>query len=412
MNAYSLAILLSDQQMAFNLIQSRKVLFKYHWPVVESQTYIDIDCHLLSRMNAYSLAILLSDQQMAFNLIQSRKVLYAGTGDVPDYRDGTKVSFHFRTVKVAADGAEELVIDDTRKCGKPMELIIGKKFKLILWEEWIKSMRVREVSRLVADRVLCTDYPFVSKLSRLVADRVLCTDYPFVSKCYRQFSTKTNGSTGDEEPPPARHCCGMAMKTGLGHEDLDKLVTNPSDLEFTIELLSVESPEDYDKEIWQMNAEEMVNALPIYRRDGNRLYADREYEKAGQLYGKALAIVEQLLLREKPGDEDWARLDAMKVPFLSNLSQCRLIAGDYYQVIEFTTECLQRDPNNTKALFRRAKAHVRVWNSTEARRDFELVSTLDPTLAKAVQKELQALDASEKSSDRKDSQLLRGKLFS
>ena len=51
----------------------------------------------------------------------------------------------------------------------------------------------------------------------------------------------------------------MAMKTGLGHKDLDELVSNPSDLKFTIELLKVENPEDYDKEIWQMSAQELID---------------------------------------------------------------------------------------------------------------------------------------------------------
>ena len=38
---------------------------------------------------------------------------------------------------------------------------------------------------------------------------------------------------GNPEPKP-RHCCGMGFKEGLGHSDLDLLVTNPQDLKFTI----------------------------------------------------------------------------------------------------------------------------------------------------------------------------------
>ncbi|CAG2178472.1 unnamed protein product, partial [Oppiella nova] len=236
---------------------------------------------------------------MALHLIQSRRVLYPGSGDIRDYKDGTKVTFHFRTVKLAADGSggddeDQLqVIDDSRKCGKPMELIIGKKFKLILWEEWLKHMRVGEVSRLVADQRLCTDYPFVSK-------------------CYRKFSHQSNASNGshdeEEDNIPSRRCCGMALKTGLGHQDLDELVTHPCPLQFTIELLSVESPEEYDKELWQMSESELLEAIPRYRTEGNRLYSGGQHREADQLYSKAVAIVEQLLLREKPGDEDYHRL--------------------------------------------------------------------------------------------------------
>jgi AH receptor-interacting protein len=70
-----------------------------------------------------------------------------------------------------------------------MELIIGKQFKLILWEEWIKNMRRNEVSQIIAPKELCTSYPFVSK-------------------CYRKFCNKNNESS-NEEQIPSHHCCGI-----------------------------------------------------------------------------------------------------------------------------------------------------------------------------------------------------------
>ena len=205
---------------------------------------------------------------------------------------------------------------------------------------------------------------------------------------------------------------GMAMKTGLGHQDLDELVSNPSDLQFTIELLSVEYPEQYDKEIWQMSTQEMLDSIPRYRNEGNVLYSNKQYSEAGLLYSKALGIVEQLLLREKPGDEDWHRLDQLKVPLLSNLSQCKLLEHDFYPVIEYTTDVLKRDPNNTKALFRRAKAHQRIWNLEDAKQDFQAVLKLDPSLANTIKKEMNSIEILEKSCNEKDMKLLKGKLFS
>lgn len=38
------------------------------------------------------------------------------------------------------------IIDDSEKMGKPMELILGKKFKMPVWEECLKSMKEGEVS--------------------------------------------------------------------------------------------------------------------------------------------------------------------------------------------------------------------------------------------------------------------------
>ncbi|KAH9421548.1 hypothetical protein DERP_012281 [Dermatophagoides pteronyssinus] len=44
-------------------------------------------------------------------LIRRRKVLIPGKGDVPDYSNGTKVTFHFKTEASYSDDDNEL---DTR----------------------------------------------------------------------------------------------------------------------------------------------------------------------------------------------------------------------------------------------------------------------------------------------------------
>lgn len=155
----------------------------------------------------------------------------------------------------------------------------------------------------------------------------------------------------------------------------------------------------------------MFDSIQTYRTKGNQLYNEKQYSEADLLYSKALAVVEQLLLREKPGDEDWNRLDYMKCPLLSNLSQCRLISKDYYSVIEYTTQVLNRDSNNTKALFRRSKAHQSVWNLENARQDLKRLLELDPSLEKIVNKELKTIDSLEKNSNKNDMNLFKGKLF-
>src|SRR5699024_750094 len=147
---------------------------------------------------------------------------------------------------------------------------------------------------------------------------------------------------------------GMQSKKGYGYSDLDHLVEHPpKKLLFTIEIIQVESPEQVDKEIWLMNEEEMNKNVPVLRKEGNDLFAQKQHLQASLKYRKALAILEQLMIREKPNDEDWLRLDQMKVPLLSNLAQCELFLEDYYQALEHSNEVIQKQPNNVKALFRR-----------------------------------------------------------
>ncbi|XP_077995291.1 AH receptor-interacting protein-like [Glandiceps talaboti] len=310
-----------------------------------------------------------------------KKVLYAGEGDVPDYPDGTRVKFHYKTIKV---DDERTVLDDSKKIDKPMELLMGKQFKLEVWEKCLKTMRANEVAQFTVDESLCSPYPHVAKSLR---------DY----------------NKGVAHPHKT-HCCGIAQfqEAGLGYSDLDELLKTPQPLDFVFELLQVELPGEYKKEAWAMNETEKLDAVPTLREEGNTLYKEKEYSKASEKYAEALGCLEQLLLREKPGDTDWKRLDAMKIPLLLNFAQCKLQLKEYYQVIEHTTSVLDKDENNVKALYRRAKAHSFCWNFVEAKKDFSRVADLDPTLAAAVKKELKTLEDQQKQKDAEDRVKLQG----
>lgn len=57
----------------------------------------------------------------------------------------SQVQFHFQTWKL---GKERVLLDDSKKIGKkePMELVIGQKFKMEVWENIVKLMAVGEVA--------------------------------------------------------------------------------------------------------------------------------------------------------------------------------------------------------------------------------------------------------------------------
>ena len=64
-----------------------------------------------------------------------------------------------------------------------------------------------------------------------------------------------------------------------------------------------------------------------------------------------------------------------------------------------------------KALFRRAKAHVAVWNTEDAVADLNRVTELDSSLERAVKKELSDLEEKRKEKDLEDKQMFQGKIF-
>lgn len=44
------------------------------------------------------------------------------------------------------------MIDDSYKWPKPMEIVMGKKFKLEVWEIILKSMREGEISKFIVNK--------------------------------------------------------------------------------------------------------------------------------------------------------------------------------------------------------------------------------------------------------------------
>ncbi|GFS09792.1 peptidylprolyl isomerase [Elysia marginata] len=298
-----------------------------------------------------------------------KKVLYGAQGDAPSFPDGAKATFHYRTTKT---DEEKTVLDDSRTVGKPMELIFGKKFKLEVWEKLLKTMKVNEVAEFTCDIKHTAVYPLVAKSLRDI------------------YKGKKDGHHHG-----GSHCCGMAAfsQQGMGYCDLDELVKAPQPLCFVLELLKLEQPQQFEQESWSMNHIEKREKIPKLREAGNDSYRNKDYEDAAHKYAQALSMLEDLMLQEKPGDDDWKKLDDLKRPLLLNFSQCKLLTRDFYPVITHTTDVLARDPDNEKALFRRGKAHAAVWNVTEARQDLLRVVELNPKLDGVVHKELAALES-------------------
>ncbi|KAG7196533.1 hypothetical protein KM043_018557 [Ampulex compressa] len=299
-----------------------------------------------------------------------KTVVHAGIKQI-DFVPGAKVLFHFKTTKC---DPERTVIDDSRITNKPMELVLGKQFKLEVWEAIVQKMALMEVALFRVHKSLVTAYPFVSKALR--------------------DSTKVHGEKRNH------HCCGVTLQNnGIGYEDLNDLIKYPQDLEFTIELLEVILPCEYEKEAWQMTEEEKLQSIPSIKEKGNALFNDKKYDAACDTYAKGIGILEQLMLAEKPNEKEWLALNKMKVPLLLNYVQCKLLWKEYYVVIEHCTTILKSEPDNVKALYRRGKAYIGAWEEENAVKDLRRVVELDSSLENAVNKELQAFFAAIKEKD-------------
>ncbi|XP_037317439.2 aryl-hydrocarbon-interacting protein-like 1 [Pungitius pungitius] len=295
-----------------------------------------------------------------------KKILAGGTGPLPHFAPGTKLVFHFQTL---LDDFERTVIDDSRLAGRPAEIFFGKMFKMEVWETLLASMRIGEVAEFWCDAIHTGLYPIVSKGMRLIAQ-------------------------GKDPLENQRHMCGMGNMFNYhstGFPELDELMRTPQSLIFIMELLQVGDPMSYQRESWMMEKDEKLQTVPILHMQGNLLVKQRKYREAASKYKEAVLLLKTVQSREMPGDIDYINLGRMIIPLELNFCQCMLELQEYYEVIDHTTELLEKHKDCVKGYYKRAKAHAAVWNEKEARRDFHMVANLDVTLASLIHRELRAL---------------------
>lgn len=306
-----------------------------------------------------------------------------GPGGRQRFTPGTKATFHYKTLRC---DPERTVIDDSRTNGKPMELIIGKKFKLPVWETVVSSMCEGEVAEFTCDTRHVLVYPMVSKSLRNIA-------------------------VGRDPLEGQRHCCGIGQlhdHHSLGHDDLDQLHANPQPLIFIIDMLKVEEAGTYEQDPWAMTDDEKLSAVPHIHEEGNRLFHEGRVAEAAVKYHDAIACLKNLQMKERPGDEHWMSLDAKITPLLLNYCQCKMLSGEFYEVIEHCTAILSKYEDNVKAYYKRGKALGAVWNEAEARRDLSRAALLDPSLAPLVTRELKVIEARMREKEQEEKGRYRG----
>ncbi|XP_062872945.1 aryl-hydrocarbon-interacting protein-like 1 isoform X2 [Trichomycterus rosablanca] len=300
-----------------------------------------------------------------------KTILYGGTNQIPKFITGSK---------------DRTVLDDSKKVGVPMEVVIGNMFKLEVWETLLKSMRVGEVAEFWCDVIHTGMYPMVAKSLRRIAEGKDPVDWHV-------------------------HTCGMANMFAfhtLGYDDLDELQKEPQPLIFVLELLKVEQPSEYHRESWALNDEERLKAVPVLHGQGNKLYKMGRFEEATNKYKEAILCIKNVQSKEKAWEAPWLKLEKMANTLTLNYCQCLLRMEEYYEVIEHTTDIINQHPGVMKAFYLRGKAHMEVWNEAEARADFERVLDLDPGMKKTVRKELAVLNMRMEEKREEDRQKYKG----
>ena len=107
----------------------------------------------------------------------------------------------------------------------------------------------------------------------------------------------------------------------------------------------------------------MLEVLKI-KEQANEKFRAGDYFSAKCLYSGSLEMLERCCLHLDKADEVWEGIK-------NNMALCDLKRQEWARAVDTTTEILQRNNKNTKALYRRGVARIGQSKLKEAREDLE-----------------------------------------
>ena len=140
---------------------------------------------------------------------------------------------------------------------------------------------------------------------------------------------------------------------------------------YEVELVSFEK----EKESWDMNTPEKIEAAGKKKEEGNTLFKAGKYTRASKRYEKAVKYIEY---DSAFSEEDKKQAKALKVVCNLNDAACKLKLKEYKQAEKLCTKVLDLESRNVKALYRRAQAYIQLADLDLAEFDIKKALEIDP----------------------------------
>jgi FK506-binding protein 4/5 len=153
-----------------------------------------------------------------------------------------------------------------------------------------------------------------------------------------------------------------------------------------------------EKEPYEMSNEEKFSNGAKRREEGNTFFKTGQYKRAAKRYKSALDCVKS---DHSFNPDEKKKGKEQQLLCLLNQAACSIKLEKWKDVVEQTTKALEIDPSNTKALFRRAQAHLTCADLDLAERDLKIALEKQPG-DKEVTALLNKCKAQQKQQDQKD----------
>ncbi|XP_059660064.1 peptidyl-prolyl cis-trans isomerase FKBP62 [Cornus florida] len=140
---------------------------------------------------------------------------------------------------------------------------------------------------------------------------------------------------------------------------------------YEVELVSFEK----EKESWDMNTPEKIEAAGKRKEEGNALFKAGKYARASKRYEKAAKYIDY---DTSFGEEEKKQAKALKVTCNLNNAACKLKLKEFKEAEKLCTKVLELESRNVKALYRRAQAYINLADLDLAEFDIKKALEIDP----------------------------------
>ncbi|XP_023548585.1 peptidyl-prolyl cis-trans isomerase FKBP62-like [Cucurbita pepo subsp. pepo] len=132
---------------------------------------------------------------------------------------------------------------------------------------------------------------------------------------------------------------------------------------------------DKEKESWDMNNQEKVEAAGKKKEEGNVLFKSGKFARASKRYEKAVKFIEY---DSSFSEDEKKQAKALKVACNLNNAACKLKLKQYNEAEKLCTKVLELESSNVKALYRRAQAYIELTDFDLAEFDIKKALDIDP----------------------------------
>ncbi|XP_066330976.1 70 kDa peptidyl-prolyl isomerase-like [Miscanthus floridulus] len=158
-----------------------------------------------------------------------------------------------------------------------------------------------------------------------------------------------------------------------------------------------------DKESWDLNNEEKIEAASKKKEEGNALFKLGKYARASKRYEKAAKHIEY---ESSFSEDEKKQSKQLKISCNLNNAACKLKLKDYKEAVKLCTKVLELDSQNVKALYRRVQAYIQLADLELAEADIKKALEIDPN-NRDVKLEYKTVKEKIKEYNKKDCQILQ-----